>query len=160
MNKDAIKPLAALMSLLIICIISGCEYNTVVEEPSGEDPAYVEPTPRYVQIEPMLKSIEDSLFLTTCTTSMCHNTTSKSARLDLSRDRSYNDLVGVPSLLDSTILRVHPGKPDSSYLIWKLEGHPDMKGRLMPICASGVQCLDTRVIEVMREWISEGARNN
>lgn len=152
-------------ALFVIYLISwlmvvGCKYNTIVEEPLVEEPVYVEPTPRYVEIEPTLKSIQDSLFQTTCTTSMCHNSTTKAAGLNLSRIASFNNLVNIPSFQDSTILRVYPGKPDSSYFIWKLEGHRDMKGRLMPVCASQVQCLDRRVIEVIREWIASGAPNN
>lgn len=152
-------PVTALIIAFLVAsfVAAGCEYNTIVEEPLIEDPTFEEPLPRFVQIEPTLKSIEDSLFQTTCTTSMCHNSTTRAAQLNLSRNTSYTNLVNVPSLQDSSILRVYPGKPDSSYLIWKIKGDPDMKGRLMPICASDVQCLDTRVIEVIREWIANGA---
>ena len=146
--------------ILLVAVIAGCEYNTIVEEPPVEDPIYVEPAPRFVEIEPTLRSIEDSLFKTTCWSSRCHDNTWYAGKLNLGRDRSYSNMVNVPSLQDSTILRVYPGKPDSSYLIWKLEGHPDMKGRLMPVCASEELCLDSRVIEVVREWIKAGAPNN
>ena len=158
MAWDALKsPPISIAILLIGALLIGCENTTVVKVPEGEDPIFI---PRYVDIEPNLPNIEDSLFTTTCTFSMCHNSTISAAGLNLSRGESFNDLVNVPSSQDSEILRVFPGKPDSSYLVWKLEGHPSMKGDLMPICASNVQCLDSRVIEVIREWISLGAPND
>lgn len=155
-----LRSIVVLGLLFITFIGPGCEYNAIVETPLAEDPVYIEPPPRFVAIEPTLRSIEDSLFQTTCTTSMCHNSTSRASRLNLSRGTSFTNLVNTPSIQDSTVFRVFPGKPDSSYLVWKLEGHPDMKGRLMPICASEVQCLDSRVINVIREWIANGAPNS
>ena len=146
--------------LLFVAVLVGCEYNIIVEEAPVEEPVYVEPAPRFVEIEPTLRSIEDSLFKTTCWSSRCHDNTWYAGKLNLGRDRSYSNMVNVPSLQDSTILRVYPGKPDSSYLIWKLEGHPNMKGRLMPVCASEELCLDRRVIEIVREWIEAGAPDN
>ena len=163
MNRDTCyTPFTTLIiaSLITALVAVGCEYNTIVEEPLDEEPGYVELVPLYVEIEPRLQSIQDSLFSKSCSSSMCHSSTVRAAFLNLSRNTAYSNLVNVPSSMDSTVLRVYPGKPDSSYLIWKLEGHPDMKGRLMPICASGVQCVDTRVIEVIREWIGSGAQNN
>ena len=161
MNGDtAVLPIITLVILVLTAVGSaGCTYN-IVDEPLIEEPVYVEPAPLYVQLEPRLQSIQDSLFNTSCSTSMCHINPVSAATLNLSRNTAYANLVNVPSLLDSTILRVYPGKPDSSYLIWKLEGHPDMNGLLMPMCASGVQCVDPRVVEAVREWIADGALDN
>lgn len=162
MKKKVCYPYAVVMAFtfLVALVTVGCEYNTIVEEPLVEDPVDVEPTPLYVEIEPSLQSIQDSLFSKSCSSSMCHINPVRAAKLNLSRNTAYTNLINVPSSLDSTVLRVYPGKPDSSYLIWKLEGHPSMRGRLMPICASQVECVDARVIEVIREWIASGAGDN
>jgi|GEM_PF-1631434 len=159
-TNSIIKKNILLSCVLFAAVLAGCKYNTIVEESPIEEPVYVEPAPRFVEIEPTLRSIEDSLFKTTCWSSRCHDNTWYAGKLNLGRDRSYSNMVNVPSLQDSTILRVYPGKPDSSYLVWKLEGHPDMKGRLMPVCASEALCLDRRVIDVVREWIEAGALDN
>ena len=145
-------------SLFCMLMATGCVYNTIVEEPFEELPVE-EPVPYYVAIEASLASIQDSLFSGTCQNSRCHDCCWNAAELDLSRGKSYQELVGVPSMQDPSVMLVKPGDPDNSYLIWKLEGHPDMRGALMPIWSTDAT-LDKRVIQVIRDWIAAGAREH
>ncbi len=161
MKRDLKSPpckfIQLLLSFLLLLSLTSCVYETIVEEPQLEPPSE-EAEPYFIEIEAKLSSIQDSLFSGTCQTSRCHDCCWNAAELDLTRGKSYADLVNVPSLQDSTVLRVYPGKPDSSYLIWKLEGHAGMQGRLMPIWSSG-RLLDPRVIQVIRDWIEAGAKD-
>jgi hypothetical protein len=53
---------------------------------------------------------------------------------------------------------VDPGDPDSSWLIAKLEAtNPPFTGDPMPQNAGR---LDQESIDVIRQWIEEGAQNN
>ena len=69
---------------------------------------------------------------------------------------SFAALVGVASLQVPELNRVEPGDPDSSYLIDKLEGTQTVGSR-MP---QGGPFLDQETIDLIREWISNGAEND
>lgn len=59
------------------------------------------------------------------------------------------------------LLDVQPGKPESSYLIWKLEGPdrwPKMIGSRMP--PQGRDTVGTAEIATIRTWIRQGALDN
>jgi hypothetical protein len=73
-----------------------------------------------------------------------------------SRASSHAALVNVPSLQVGSIDRVEPGDPDNSYLIHKLEG-TNAVGSRMP---QGGPFLDQPTIDMVRQWISDGAANN
>ena len=159
MERAYLQPRLAMLLILLLCcgmVSAGCEYNTIVEEPLLT-PLKEVPAPLYVELEASLESIQDSLFSGTCQNSRCHDCCWNAAELDLSRGKSYENLVNVPSMQDPSVMRVAPGKPDSSYLIWKLEGHPDMQGVLMPIEVTPRR-VDDRVIQVIRDWITAGAQ--
>ncbi len=49
------------------------------------------------------------------------------------------------------------GAPESSYLIWKLEGRSEIRGARMPFNRDHLEEAD---IEMFRQWIREGARDN
>lgn len=69
---------------------------------------------------------------------------------------SHAALVDVSSL-QVAMDRVEPGNPDNSYLIRKLEGGPGIVGSRMP---QGGPFLDQATIDMIRQWISDGAPNN
>ena len=56
-----------------------------------------------------------------------------------------------------TLDRVEPGDPDNSYLIQKLEGAPGIMGSRMP---QGGPFLDQATVDMIRQWIMDGAPNN
>lgn len=108
-----------------------------------------------VGILPTLQSIQDRVFTPSC--SGCH--TGGGAQLPGSMNltsvsASFASLVGTASVQVPTLNRVTPANPDSSYLIRKLEGGPNIVGVRMP--AGGTPLAQTTV-NVIRAWISSGA---
>lgn len=69
---------------------------------------------------------------------------------------SFAALVGVASLEVPAIDRVAAGNPDNSYLIQKLEGTAAVGDR-MP---QGGPFLNQATIDMIRQWIADGAPNN
>jgi hypothetical protein len=89
----------------------------------------------------------------------CHLTGDEAGKLALYKKAAYANLVAHPSV-ESAMLRVKPGEPDSSYLMRKLQGtHLDAggKGAQMPL---GGPTLDADFMELLRQWIKDGAANN
>jgi hypothetical protein len=102
-----------------------------------------------------LEQIQSEVFTPRC--AICHTGTGNELPFSMnlsSTGASFDALVNVPSEQVSTLLRVHPGNPDDSYLIHKLEGTQDVGDR-MP---QGGPFLDPSVIEGIRGWIADGAR--
>jgi hypothetical protein len=118
------------------------------------------PTP---DLEPTFSSIQQNIFSAgdssgrpACTN--CHNAIgSRFNGLDLSPAVSYNNLVNVASRQRPGAVRVVPEDPDSSYLIHKLEGGPNIAGVRMPL--NGPYLTEGQVL-VIRRWIEIGAPNN
>ena len=69
---------------------------------------------------------------------------------------SFSALVNVASLQVGSLMRVTPGDPDNSYLVQKLEGTATV-GVQMP---QGGPFLDQATIDMVRQWITDGAQNN
>ena len=67
---------------------------------------------------------------------------------------SRASLVGVASVEMPAVQRVAPGSAANSYLIQKLEGTPGITGERMPRLGP---YLDQVTIDVVREWIDNGA---
>jgi methionine-rich copper-binding protein CopC len=97
------------------------------------------------------QSIQDHVFTPICT--VCHAGANAPQGLRLDSTNSYDLLVGVRSNEVSSLLRVKPGDPDHSYIIQKLEGHAAVGAR-MPF---GGPYLDQATIDVIRQWITDGA---
>jgi methionine-rich copper-binding protein CopC len=97
-------------------------------------------------------SIQAQVFTPICTT--CHAGADAPHGLRLDAANSYNLLVGVPSAEVPSLLRVKPGDPDSSYVIQKLEGIAAVGAR-MPF---GGPYLSSSTIDVIRQWITDGAQ--
>ncbi len=66
----------------------------------------------------------------------------------------------LPRVEVPALFRVEPGNPDDSYLIRKLEGGPDIVGFQMPPTELGEAHLPQEEIDVIRQWITEGAQDN
>ncbi|MBN2365400.1 MAG: T9SS C-terminal target domain-containing protein [Calditrichaeota bacterium] len=94
------------------------------------------------------------IFTDNCAFSGCHLGPNAQENLDLSAGNSYGDIVNVPSNDFPDLFRVHPGKPDSSYLVWKIEGRSGIMGAQMPF---GMAPLQQGQIDTIRQWITEGA---
>jgi hypothetical protein len=100
------------------------------------------------------QSIQDNVFTPIC--SKCHIGASAPEGLQLDAAHSYNLLVGVPSVEDSSLDRVKPGDPDSSYMVLKIEGAMGIVGGQMPLNETP---LPQATIDAIRQWIMDGATN-
>jgi hypothetical protein len=105
-------------------------------------------------LQPTLASIQANIFTPTCAVSGCHTGATPVQGLRLDDGFSYASLVGVTSPYGSTIIRVIPGDPDNSFLIQKLEGKTMLGGR-MPLDRC---CLQQVTVDVIRQWIQDGAK--
>jgi methionine-rich copper-binding protein CopC len=100
------------------------------------------------------ESIQQNIFTPIC--SKCHIGASAPEGLQLDAAHSYNLLVGVPSVEDSSLDRVKPGDPDHSYMVLKIEGAPGINGGQMPLAETP---LPQATIDAIRQWITNGAMN-
>ncbi len=105
---------------------------------------------------PRLFSIQDNIFTPICT--QCHLGESPAGGLNLEESNSFSNLVGVKRPTGSEI-RVVAGDADSSFIIDKLEGNNlgDNRGSRMPL---GGPFLEQSTVDVLRDWIDEGAEDN
>jgi hypothetical protein len=101
-----------------------------------------------------LAEIQSQVFGPIC--SVCHTGTTNELPFSMnltSAQASFDHLVNVNSEQVPALLRVHPGNPDDSYLIHKLEGTQAVGDR-MP---QGGPFLDDDTIQGIRGWIADGA---
>lgn len=106
-------------------------------------------------LAPTLGSIQANVFTPICT--RCHTGASAPMGLPLDAGLAWQNLVGVQSAQVPALLRVHPGKPDSSYLVWKVEGTSGIVGGHMPL---GLPPLSGGQLAAIRGWIEGGAADN
>jgi mono/diheme cytochrome c family protein len=99
------------------------------------------------------------IFNTTCV--VCHQGQGAGqSGLSLEPRVSYGNLVGVPSTENPKEMRVKAGVPDQSYIIAKLSGTQVAaggSGAQMPYQATQ---LSQTQIDLISQWISQGALNN
>lgn len=89
----------------------------------------------------------------------CHMTGDEPGGMKLYPSAAYQSLVQVPSV-SSPLLRVSPGSPEDSYLLHKLQGtHLEVSGEgvQMPF---GQPPLNDQRLQLLRQWIEQGAPNN
>jgi hypothetical protein len=111
-----------------------------------------EPAPAGLQ--PTLASIQANVFTPSCAKVGCHDAGAiQGLRLDAGFSRM--NLVNVPSTLDMTATRVIPFNSDGSFIIHKLENTQSV-GMRMP--ADGPPFLQQATIDVIRQWIDQGAQ--
>ena len=104
-------------------------------------------------LQPTIESIQEHIFTPRC--AKCHVGASAPEGLQLTdAHTSYSKLVGIRSQEYQLLFRVKAGDPDNSYLIHKLEGTQEVGSR-MP--RDGPPYLDQGTINVVRQWISDGA---
>lgn len=104
---------------------------------------------------PTLTNVQAEVFDKSCAFSTCHGEGGGSGDLSLLPGVSRVNLVNVPSDGDPTQTRVIPADPDNSYLIKKMEGASGIVDDPMPQVP-----LDAERIQLVREWIAEGAQDN
>ena len=105
-----------------------------------------------------LTQIQNAVFTPTCAVSGCHDGGGNflPRSMDLRAGNSHGSIVGVPAE-QAALDRVEPGDPDASYLIDKLEGNQAANTQRMP---PGGPFLDQATIDMIRQWITDGALDN
>jgi len=110
---------------------------------------------RVVKQDPSFSADIQEIFVRKgCTASSCHGS-SLSGGLDLRSSAAHASLVGVAAV-GETGVRVIPGDPQNSYLVIKLEGRQSFGAR-MPLTGSVLDNID---ITNVRNWVTQGAKNN
>ena len=105
-----------------------------------------------------LTQIQQQVFTPIC--SGCHSGPTSDflpSGMNLTATNSFAALVGVESIQVAGLNRVEPGDPDNSYLIDKLEGRQAEGTSQMP---QGGPFLPQETIDMIRDWISDGAPDN
>ena len=110
---------------------------------------------------PTLTSIQQNIFNKSCTTSSCHSTFGNGGGLVLESGKAYSYLINATPTSDGALsrhlVRVNPGKPDSSFLLIKLTGPLPDEGVQMPNKGGS---LSAEQINAVRQWIADGAKND
>src|SRR5262245_40871083 len=95
------------------------------------------------------------IFTQNCTS--CHNATTRSGGLVLDAGVAFANIVQVPSGQVPSQNYVESGAPDSSYLFRKITGAPGISGSRMPRNDPTFFDRNPAVLELVRQWIQEGA---
>lgn len=96
-------------------------------------------------------TVRDEILVPGCGFSSCHG--AGESDFTVTTADLYAELVNVPSSQVPEQMRVVPGDPDASYLIWKLTGQEGMVGDPMPPSGS----LSEEKLAAIRQWIEDGA---
>lgn len=104
---------------------------------------------------PNLSSIQANILTPIC--AQCHTGAAAPLGLRFDDGVSWAELVGVSSIEMPEIMRVQPGDPESSYLIWKIEGRAEIQGGQMPLALAA---LTADEIQAIRGWIANGAEDD
>jgi len=83
--------------------------------------------------------------------------------LSLTSANSYTNLFDVNAMELPSMKRVRAFRPDSSYMVHKIQGTQATvggSGVRMPEGCAGASCLSNTNINLIRNWILQGAVNN
>lgn len=114
-------------------------------------------------LEPKLSSIQAGVFTRRCALSDCHGSPTPPPDpcppgLRLVAGETYSNIVGVDSCELPGTLRVSPGNRAQSYLYLKISMATPPDGDQMP--ADGSDPLSSDVIDVIGDWIDNGAKDD
>ena len=146
------KTLARASLLLLLAGATAC---------GGDSPTAPTPTtpttpttPAVGNLTATLSSIQREVFNPACV--VHHGPSDAQADLDISEGLSFENLVNVASTQVGYDL-VTPNDAENSYLIHKLEGRAGIVGGRMPL---GSSFLTDDAIDIIKQWINDGALNN
>ncbi len=105
-------------------------------------------------LEPKFSVVQEKVFQVSCAFGSCHGANGAGG-LTLEAGKSYAQLVGVDSVVNSGQKRVVAGDPEGSLLYKCLLG-PSGNVEQMPKGAP----LDQARIDVVKQWIAAGAKND
>ncbi len=147
MTKKLCRDAALLATVLVLWSCAG--------EGTGLDEFGNPIQEKTLELGPTLSSIQHHVFTPKCT--LCHTGAAAPLGLVLDSGVALQNLVGVISVEVPILMRVNPGQPDASYIVWKIEGRSGIQGGRMPL---DMQALSAEQIAAIRGWISDGALNN
>ena len=141
-----------LASLALGALAFGCaDFDTPVD-PTGGAPDDLVATPSFsANVAP--------IFEKRCATGGCHSLATRQAALALAPGVAYDEIVGVPSALRPSVLRVSPGQPSQSWIVAMISADDAARHGFsrMPLAT---QPLTPNQIETIVRWIEQGALRN
>lgn len=151
------KTIVRSLLVLVIAGLAACgdDPPTAPTPPPTPTPPTTPTTPATGTLTATLSSIQREVFNPACV--VHHGPSAAEADLDISEGRSFENLVNVRSAQVDLYL-VEPGDAENSYLIHKLDGRAGIVGARMPIGSGGF--LSDEAIDVIKQWINQGARND
>lgn len=97
------------------------------------------------------------IFNSNCASSGCHSSGSATGGLVLTEGQAFANIVNVPSVEQSSLMRVQPGDAEASYLVRKIRGDAGISGGRMPLNRAP---LTSSEIQTIIDWVNQGAANN
>ena len=150
------KTIVRALLLLFIAGLAACGDDPPTAPTAPTTPTTPTPTtPATGTLTATLSSIQREVFNPACV--VHHGPSVSEAGLDISEGQSFENLVNVPSTQVGLDL-VTPNDAENSYLIHKLDGREGIIGARMPIGSGGF--LSDEAIDVIKQWINQGARND
>lgn len=121
------------------------------------------PTDATPAMEPTLSNIADTLFVSSCQFSACHQRETAVAGLDLAAENLHEVLMNHSVQANTDMPLVAPGDPEGSWLYHLISRcEPTDKGgnpvRTMPLNAPFLS--DPGLVAMVRDWIAAGAPND
>ena len=151
-RRRILLPLVASLLMLGACVGQGTGLD------SNGDPVGTNPPPGPPGAATLSGDVQP-IFTANCALSGCHAGANPELGQNLSLGQTFQSTVGVSSI-QSSFLRVKPFRPDSSYLVHKVQGtHLSVggSGGLMPLIGGPLAQAE---IDAIRAWIVDGAQNN
>jgi hypothetical protein len=107
--------------------------------------------------EPTFANVQELVFTRSCAFSTCHGPFLPEQGMSLAEGQAYGATVNVESRTNPGQLRVVPFDPDASILYQALQGPVGTELSRMP---NDRPPLDAQRIQLVREWIEQGAQEN
>ena len=142
---------ASTLLLLLAIGVAACGSDSPTA-PTAPTPPTTTPTPG--ALTATLSSIQSVVFNDSCVGH--HGDHATDADLDLREGQAFSNLVNRQSIQVALDL-VEPNDAESSYLIHKLDGRAGIVGDRMPPAGPFLSQAD---IDVIKQWIDNGAANN
>lgn len=144
-------------AVVLLGLLAGCEEGGGLTTGPGPGPGPGPSTP------PTLSADVQPIFNNNCAFNGCHGGAilePADRPMDLSAGSSRASTVGVESVQNPGMDRIAPGDPDASYLVHKIQGTQAAVGGSGSRMPKGLPALAPAEIDIIRDWIEDGARDN